>query len=86
MKNNCYLNSGLQCLFNAYPKFIDYFINADYTMDINSNSKTKGNIVREFAKLCTEVREASSMKDHASPKQFKDDFIKFAPYFDNEEE
>lgn len=26
------------------------------------------------------------MKDHASPKQFKDDFIKFAPYFDNEEE
>ena len=48
--NTCYMNSILQCL-ESTPPLAHYILSRRYKTDLNRESKTRGHVIEEFAKV-----------------------------------
>lgn len=76
--NTCFMNSGLQCLSNAYV-LTKYFLSEAYISEINENNVlgTGGKLARSYANLLEELWVDD--KDYASTWEIKKIIAKLAP-------
>ena len=76
--NTCFMNSGLQCLFNT-PSLASYFMEGLYKQHLCHKSPMKGQLAKSFAETFTAVQHA---KPHSAvnPNQLKRLVGKWAPH------
>jgi ubiquitin C-terminal hydrolase len=73
------MNCILQCLFSCAP-ILTYFSEKFDPADLNVDNTMKGELAKEFARLCREVRVANKYSS-ISPTMLKDLVAKWAPQF-----
>lgn len=59
------MNSILQCLF-ASPKLNEYFMDATYSKELNTKSKTKGGLAKAYADLVSSAKTGSVRRAYVS--------------------
>jgi ubiquitin C-terminal hydrolase len=77
--NTCFMNCILQCLFSCAPLFI-YFSEKFDPADLHVDNTMKGELAKEFARICREVRVANKYSS-MSLTTLKDLVAKWAPQF-----
>jgi ubiquitin C-terminal hydrolase len=77
--NTCFMSCILQCLFSCGPLLV-YFTEKFDPADLNVDNTMKGDLAKEFARLCREVRVAPKYTS-ISPTTLKDLVAKWAPQF-----
>jgi len=66
--NSCYINSILQCVFNA-PQLAHYFVSRKFDEDLNKYSETEGHVALKFSDVLTNL--SKSQNKSISPSDFK---------------
>lgn len=76
--NTCFMNSGLQCLSNAFI-LTKYFLTGEYIYEINEKNVlgTGGRLARSYANLLEEIWVED--KNYASTWEIKKIIAKLAP-------
>ncbi|RWS27002.1 ubiquitin carboxyl-terminal hydrolase 15-like isoform X2 [Leptotrombidium deliense] len=75
--NTCFINAGLQCMFNN-PKLVDYFLNNDVS---KNGAGDENSITTTFASLMKQVWNKDRKEKTIKSIEFKESLAKIFPQF-----
>lgn len=83
--NTCYMNTILQCLFHC-DSIVQYFIQREDKIHVNSKSLMKGELARSFSHLCHEIYHPGNHLSSVNPVRVKNIIATLATQFDGIEQ